>query len=371
MKRPHWLPAGPRSAAERRSAARRILIIGDPTHAMISRLDDVLTQRGHRCTVLHPDRVLTVVAAGTVSVRPHQEVRPDAVVLTTSTDHVTAVTGAAELQRAGIPVINSPAAVLRSADKVATSVTLARAGVAVPRMITVASLEAALEHAALIGFPLVLKAADGAEGDQVRRVPTARELPEVYRELRATMGQPPSSRTPLLLQEELGCTLGRDRRLYVVAGSAQAAMDRVARPGEWRSNLSQGASPLHADATAEETDLAERAARALELDFTTVDLMSGPEGPVVIEANAFGDVLDVATTSGLDLVGALADLVEMTAGARPRGSIRATPLSFAAHAALARFCRHRLDAKRHELGLPPDAATEPGAVTVLASITNR
>jgi RimK family alpha-L-glutamate ligase len=333
----------------------RLMVIGYPTHAMSSRLHRELLLRGHDSTLVHPDQVVTVVADDVVTVLPQRGRPPDAVVLTTSTDHVTAVHGAAQLLRAGIPVLNPPAATLGASDKIATGVALALAGIPVPRMVSVASLDTAMEHASLVGFPLVLKAADGAEGNQARRVPSRRHLAEVFRELRASMGQQMSSRTPLLLQEELRRNLGRDRRLFVVGGRVQAAMDRVARTGEWRSNLSQGATPVAAVASPEERDIAQRAAAVLELDFTTVDLMLGSRGPVVIEANAFGDVLDVAASSGLDLVGSLADLAEMRAGARPVGPVRAKPLEEAAHVALAAFCRQRLDAKRRELGVPADS----------------
>lgn len=326
----------------------QIMIIGYPTHAMTSRLHEELVRRGHRSWLIHPDRVVTVISGGEVTVRPAID-DLDAVMLTTSTDHLTALHTAAHLQRAGIPVVNSPAATLGAADKIATAVTLARAGVAVPRTISVASLEAAVECAPLLGYPVVLKAADGAEGNQARQVPTADRLPGVFEELRRSMGQPLTNRTPLLLQEQLDRALGRDRRLFVVGGQVQAAMDRVSRPGEWRSNLSQGAVPHAATPTPAEIAVAEAAAAALDLEFTTVDLMEGVPGPIVIEANAFGDVLDVAVTSGLDLIGALADLIEITAGARPAAPIRPRPLTPSAHAALTDMCRRRWQAKLTEL----------------------
>ncbi|GAA3697794.1 hypothetical protein GCM10022204_12440 [Microlunatus aurantiacus] len=326
----------------------RIMIIGYPSHAMTSRLHDALTERGHRSRLVDPDRLATVVSDGTVTVLPEVG-RPDAVMLTTSTDHLTALQSAAQLQRAGIPVFNSPAATLLAADKIATTVTLARAGLPVPRTVSVASLAAATERAALLGYPVVLKAADGAEGNQARLVRTADELPGVFENLRASMGQSLSDRTPLLLQEQLGRALGRDRRLFVVGGHVQAAMDRVARRGEWRSNLSQGAAPYAATATTEEIAVAEGAAAALGLDFTTIDLMAGERGPVVIEANAFGDVLDVAMMSGLDLIGSLADLVEIKAGARPAAPIRPRRLEPDSRAALTAMCRRRWNDKLAEL----------------------
>lgn len=342
------------------SARRRILLVGYPSHAMTSRLHRRLLERGHASELIHPDRLVTETGPGGVVVHPIGP-RPDVVVLTTSTDHVAALQSAAHLERTGIPVLNRPAAILLAADKARTAVTLAQAGVPVPRTTCVASIDAALEHAEHLGYPLVLKAADGAEGNQVRQVHDVAELSHTFKELRASMGQPAGSRVPLVLQELLSRAFGHDRRLFVVDGVVQAAMGRAARPGEWRSNLSQGAEPLPAAATPTEIDIAERAAGALGLQLSTVDLMLGPTGPVVIEANAYGDVLDVGMTSGLDLVGAMADLVEMQAGARSPERVTARPLSTPAHRALTDVCLRRLRRKREELGQLPATAAAPTA----------
>jgi ribosomal protein S6--L-glutamate ligase len=340
---------GTASPTTRTSARPNMLLIGYPSHAMTSRLHRLLLDRGHACELIHPDRLVTETSARGIVVHPIGHMRPDVVVLTTSTDHIAAVHSSAQLESLGIPVLNRPAAILLAADKAQTAVTLSRAAVPVPRMTCVASIAPALEHAEHMGYPLVLKATDGAEGNQVHCVRDAAELSQTFRALRASMGQPDGSRVPVVLQELLSRALGHDRRLFVVGGVVQAAMDRAARPGEWRSNLSQGAEPLPAVATSAEIDIAERAARALRLDLSTIDLMAGPTGPVVVEANAYGDVLDVGMTSGLDLVAAMADLVEMRAGFRPFERVAAPPLSRPAHRALTDFCLRRLHRKREQL----------------------
>jgi hypothetical protein len=72
----------------------------------------------------------------------------------------------------------------------------------------------------------------------------------------------------------------------------------------------------------------------------------------------------VAMTSGLDLIGSLADLAEMAAGARSRGPVRPEILTASAHRDITVFCVARLRAKARELGLrdpvlTPHAATSP------------
>lgn len=334
-----------------------IAVVGYPTHAMTTRIQAELTRRGHRAEVVHPDRLITEVGPHRVVVPFDHERLPDTVVLTMSSDHVPAVRSAAQLELAGVPVVNRPYAVLSAADKFTTAVTLAASGVPVPRAVSVTTIESALDSAPRIGFPLVLKAADGSEGNQVRYVPDAAELPAAIRALRASMDQDVGVRTPLVLQEVVRRSLGRDRRLFVVNGTVQAAMDRVARAGEWRSNLSQGASPRPAVATQQEASIAVAATLALGLDFTTIDIMEGDDGPVVIEANPYGDVLDMGMTSGLDLIGAVADLAEMKAEVRGVGPIDPRPLTEPGHRQITEFCVARLRNKASELGLPDDVAT--------------
>jgi ribosomal protein S6--L-glutamate ligase len=327
-------------------------------HAMTSRIRAELTRRGHDAEVVHPDRLVTEVVRGRVVVHPFGQGRlPDAVVLTMSSDHMPAVHSAAQLELAGVPVVNRPSAVLLAADKIQTAVALVASGVPVPRAVSITTIDAALEHAPRVGYPLVLKAADGAEGNQVRYVANATELPAAVAALRASMGQHVWVRTPLILQEVMCRPLGRDRRVFVVNGVVQAAMDRVARVGEWRSNLSQGASPVRAVATEHEANIAVRAALALGLDFTTIDMMRSDDGAVVIEANSYGDILDVSMTSGMDLIGSLADLAEMTAGAPSLGPVEPRPLTLASHQEITIFCLARLRTKATELGLPENVAT--------------
>jgi RimK family alpha-L-glutamate ligase len=330
-----------------RAPVCEIALVGYPTHAVTSRLRDELVRRGHACELVHPDLVVTAVGPTGVVVHP-SALRADLVVLTVSTDHLVAVHAVHQLELDGISVLNRPGPVLLSSDKALTVAALARARVPVPRTVSVGSVDTALHHGAQLGYPLVLKAADGAEGHLVRRVPQESHLADIFTDLRDVMGQTLNSRVPLLLQEMVGAG-GTDRRLFVVGGSVQAAMDRRARPGEWRSNLSLGAEPDPATPTDQEIEIAERAARALELDITTIDLLAGTDGPVVVEANANGDILDVAMTSGLDLVGAMVDLMEMRAGVRRPGRVSARPLTAPDHAALTDFCVRRLDAKRRQL----------------------
>ncbi len=64
-----------------------------------------------------------------------------------------------------------------------------------------------------------------------------------------------------------------------------AAVYRVAAEGEWKTNVSQGGECRVCNPTARLRELCLEAARAVGLDYTGIDIIEGPDGPVIIEVN--------------------------------------------------------------------------------------
>lgn len=333
----------------------QVLIVGHATHAMTSRLATALRARGHDVLVLHPDALVAEVGVvGGVDVRAlsgSARLRPEVAVCTVSSDHVPAALACERLAHFGTAVLNPASAGLLAADKFRSALVLADAGLSVPRAVLVGTPEAAELAAGRLGLPVVLKTSDGAEGAQVRLCESPDTVHEVFAAVRQSADQPVEARTPLIVQEFLNYSVGRDRRFFVVDGVVQAAMDRVARAGEWRSNLSLGGAPVAVEPTPEEIRTAGRAAAALGLDFACIDLMATPHGPVVVEANPFGDMLDVAMVTGLDLIGSLVDLVERRGGRPATGPVTARPLADDDLTELTAFCVARMRRKAVQLGL--------------------
>jgi [lysine-biosynthesis-protein LysW]--L-2-aminoadipate ligase len=83
---------------------------------------------------------------------------------------------------------------------------------------------------------------------------------------------------------------GHDLRVLVAGGQVVGATQRVAEPGEWRTNVFLGAHKLPADLSPEARALALAAVDAVGGDFFGVDLLPLPgDGFVVIEVNAAVD----------------------------------------------------------------------------------
>ncbi|MDB5079550.1 MAG: rimK [Chloroflexi bacterium] len=279
------------------------------------RLRDRLKSRGHTARVIPAEDLYLDLCEGRNIVVPYDTLPlPDVVVSLTSTDTVSAFEALQVLVDAGVPVINQAAALEKSANKFRTALALGEAGVRHPRVIQVCTQKALEEAARRVGFPLVIKAHDGSEGNTVFLVKQESELIRQFARMRRVYGMEITDRSPVLIQEFMAESVGRDKRVFVVGGVAVAGMERVAQPGEWRSNLSQGAYPHATVLTEEETAVAMRSVLALGLDFGVVDVMPVSGGPAVIEVNSGGDFVDIVAMSGIDIVEVLCRYIESKGG---------------------------------------------------------
>lgn len=173
---------------------------------------------------------------------------------------------AASLEAAGYPVVNGthPAAV--AADKWATTLVLARCGVAqVPTTLLQAGTVLAPAQTTR-----VVKTLFGSSGVGVHRVP-------------AQCALLPGAE-PLLVQPFVPFT--GDWRVLVADDTAVAWAVRTPAEGEWRSNLRLG-STWEARAIPEPVaELAIAAVAALGLDYGGVDVLTTDDGAWVLEVNA-------------------------------------------------------------------------------------
>ena len=89
---------------------------------------------------------------------------------------------------------------------------------------------------------------------------------------------------PLFLEEYIE-NPGEDIRAFVLGGEVIGAMKRIAEKDERRTNIGIGGSgePIELDANMK--DMAVKAAAAIGMDITGIDIIKGPKGPIVLEAN--------------------------------------------------------------------------------------
>jgi RimK family alpha-L-glutamate ligase len=203
----------------------------------------------------------------------------------------------------GVTVLNGRSTLTAAHDKLATSTTLAAAGVPHPETIHLAPW---LPLPAL-ETPLVLKPRFGSWGADVVRCDDSGSLLHALEELRSR----PWFEATGAVAQRLVQPRGYDLRVIVAGGRVAGAVRRVAAPGEWRTNVALGAHREPVTPPDEACEVAIAAARALDGDLVGIDLL--PEGRgrwTVLEVNGAvdfnvvyaldGDVFETVRTSLLD-----------------------------------------------------------------------
>jgi ribosomal protein S6--L-glutamate ligase len=114
---------------------------------------------------------------------------------------------------------------------------------------------------------------------------------------------------------------GRDLRVFVVGARARAAIARLAPPGEWRTNVATGGRVEAVMIGEPLASVAEAAATAIGLDYAGVDLVSGPDGPSVLEVNGNPSWQGILEATGLDMAEVIAEHVRGRALRRRKTSV--------------------------------------------------
>lgn len=198
----------------------------------------------------------------------------------------------------GIRTLNRAAALLAAHDKLLTARLLLRAGLPHPRTRLLspdvgvyarsesASADSDLAHIGALlpelRLPVVVKPRFGSWGRDVVRCDDADALRRHVRELETR----PWFRAHGAIVQELVPPHGSDLRIVVAGGSVVGAIERVAAPGEWRTNIALGGRRRPVEPPPHACMLALEAATAAAADLIGVDLLRDEElGWVVLELN--------------------------------------------------------------------------------------
>jgi ribosomal protein S6--L-glutamate ligase len=156
------------------------------------------------------------------------------------------------------------------------------------------------------GAPLIIKLLSGTQGIGVVLAETEQAASSV---IEAFMGV----KADILVQEYVKEAEGADIRCFVIGDKVVAAMERKAKPGEFRSNLHRGGSSRLVDITEEEYSTAIRSAKILGLNVAGVDILRSCHGPVVMEVNSSPGLEGIEKATGKDIAGMMIDFLETTA----------------------------------------------------------
>jgi RimK family alpha-L-glutamate ligase len=203
------------------------------------------------------------------------------------------------IESRGIPVMNSPRAIERSVDKFYTTALLQDAGLPVPDTIVCEQTDEAMTAVRAMG-DVIIKPLFGSMGHGLVRVSDPDAALRVVRALEQI-------RAVFYVQRAIPHD-GRDVRAFVVGGRVLAAIERRARDGDWRANVSRGATAHQIALPDAWADLAIRAAAVVGADYAGVDLLPSADGQVfVLEVNGIPGWQGLQQATTVDVAGAIVD----------------------------------------------------------------
>jgi RimK family alpha-L-glutamate ligase len=203
------------------------------------------------------------------------------------------------LEERGTVVVNSPRAIERSVDKFYTDALLSQAGLPTPETVVCEGVDEAMAAVTQMR-DVVIKPIFGSMGHGIVRVSDPDAALRVLRALAQV-------RAVFYVQRALDHR-GRDVRAFVVGGRVVAAIERIAASGDWRSNVSRGATARACDLPDAWAAMAVRAAAAVGADYAGVDLLPDADGSVfVLEVNGIPGWQGLQTATGIDVAGAIVD----------------------------------------------------------------
>ncbi|MFH1286740.1 MAG: RimK family alpha-L-glutamate ligase [Candidatus Magasanikbacteria bacterium] len=205
-----------------------------------------------------------------------------------------------QFEMAGVKLINGYLPVLKAKNKLRTLQTLSKEGIPVPETYIIRSTEYLDEIVKKIGmFPVILKTVFGSHGSGVSIIESSRGLRSIV-----GMLTDESSSLPIMIQNYVKESKGKDIRVFIVGKRIIGAMERIAtKRGEFRSNFHLGGRVRVAEMTRKEKDLAFASVRALKLDIAGVDIIRSKNGPRILEVNANPGLEGITKATERDVAG--------------------------------------------------------------------
>ena len=181
------------------------------------------------------------------------------------------------LESSGTLVVNPTHVYQKTKDKYSMISTLARAGLSIPK--TYVTEMAHWAYRASRKFrEVVYKPIVGSLGFGTMKLSNVDMAFNAYKRLER-LGQ------PMYLQEYLERP-GRDIRAFVIGYEVLVCIYRIARAGEWKTNVAQGGKAASVKLPEELEELALRAVEALKLIYAGVDILETEQGSLLLEVNA-------------------------------------------------------------------------------------
>ncbi len=185
------------------------------------------------------------------------------------------------LERLGVYCVNSSQSIDTVKDKLYTLQILAESNLPIPKTILLkfpVESEIVTKH---LSFPVIVKTLSGSQGAGVFLSPDKNSFKDLTELIYST-----NKSANLILQEYIGHSKGRDLRVFTVGGRVVAAMERIAKDGNFKANFSIGGDVQAYEVTPELEWVVLEISRLLNLDIAGVDLLFDEDGFKICEVNS-------------------------------------------------------------------------------------
>jgi RimK family alpha-L-glutamate ligase len=181
-----------------------------------------------------------------------------------------------KLERQGFLVINPTEAIEHCVDKYDILAILEDNNIPIPRTAATESVNEALKAFTELGEDVVVKPLFGSRGIGATRIVDLEIAATIFKAITFHHGV-------VYIQEFIPHGIS-DIRAFVIDSTVTAAMRRVAE--NWKTNYSQGAKPAPLKLNPNLEQLAVRAAKVVGCKIAGVDILEGPNGPVIVDVNS-------------------------------------------------------------------------------------
>lgn len=195
----------------------------------------------------------------------------------------------------GVPSVANPDAIAVARDKFHSLQVLSHAGIKVPATIMVrdpANISKAIDRVG--GVPVIIKLIRGTQGVGVI-ILESKQSAESTVDALWRLGR------HMLIQQYIIESRGTDVRVIVVDGEVVTGYKRIAKYGEFRSNIHKGAVGEPIELSKEHREIARKSANTLKLGVAGVDILESVQGLMVLEVNASPGIEGIEKATGINV----------------------------------------------------------------------
>lgn len=195
------------------------------------------------------------------------------------------------LENRGVRVFSRPVSILRVLDRLSCTVTLRMAGIPMPATAITENTEQAVRIIRDYG-EAVLKPLYSTKARGMWMLKYGRDTHIAVEDFKRN--------NPILYIQQKLDLQGKDLGIVFLGGEYVTTYARCSDANSWNTSTENGGRYVAYDPSPETIEVARKAQALFDLDFTSVDVVETPDGPLVFEVSAFGGFKGMKIARNID-----------------------------------------------------------------------